>query len=310
MGKLTAVCLKKPSKSKKHPQEEKKKIEETKSLPQPELTQVEPAAPKSARVHRKKQEPRRDKGIVIVEGAPEARKSPQIAPGDKGKGVLREPSPPPKKQKPNPPSEPVRIPQTEELLRSPITLQNDLYLKGASGPVEVATATATVSRVVNSLNIMGSELWAKLNIDNPNNLLDLGIHASVLVFILTSRFLLSRIIYQHSFANIHHLFRASSVFFATIRQCPSAKRPSRRKLPSGTRLLKFPPLPLPKKPNCMIKLSRSLKTRCLRQSRRPRKRQPGPTRLSGLSKIFRLSPNRLSRVSRETNLAFKRKRRS
>ena len=110
MGKLAAVCLKKPLKSKKQPQEEKETEEGRRSPLQPELAQVGPAAPKSARVQRKKQETRRDKGILIVEGAPEAKKSPQIAPGDKGKGVLREPSPPPKKQKPNPPSEPARIP--------------------------------------------------------------------------------------------------------------------------------------------------------------------------------------------------------
>ena len=195
MGKLAAVCLKKPSKSKQQPQEEKETEEGRKSPLQPEPTQVGPAAPKSARVHRKKLEPRRDKGIVIVEGAPEAKKSPQIAPGDKGKGILREPSPPPKKQKPNPPSEPMRVPQIEEPFRPSVALQYDLCLKGAAGPVEVATASAAVSRMVNSLNIMGSELWAKLNIDNPNNLLDLGIHASVLVFALTSRFLLSRISY-------------------------------------------------------------------------------------------------------------------
>ena len=126
MGKLSAVCLKKPLKSKKQPQEEKETEERKESPLQPEPTEMGPAAPKSARVHRKKQEPRRDKGIVIVEGAPEARKSPQIAPGDKGKGVLREPSPPPKKQKPNPPSEPARVSQTEALPKPTLSVQNDL----------------------------------------------------------------------------------------------------------------------------------------------------------------------------------------
>ena len=76
MGKLAAVCLKKPSKSKKQPQEEKETEEGRKSPLQPEPTQVGPVAPKSARVHKKKLKPRRDKGIVIVEGAPEAKKSP------------------------------------------------------------------------------------------------------------------------------------------------------------------------------------------------------------------------------------------
>ena len=49
---------------------------------------TEPAAPKVPRVHWKKQEARKNKGIVIVEGAPEAKESPQIATGDKGKGIL------------------------------------------------------------------------------------------------------------------------------------------------------------------------------------------------------------------------------
>ena len=188
MGKLTVVCLKKPSKSKKHSREEKKSVEEKKSPLQSEPAQVEPVAPKTLRTHRKKQEPCKEKWIVFVEGAPEAKKSPQIAAGDKGKGILCEPSPPPKKQKLNPLNEPVRVTSTEESFRPSVALHYDLCLKGAAGPVEVATASAAVSRMVNSLNIMGSELWTKLNIDNPNNLLDLGIHASVLVLALISIF--------------------------------------------------------------------------------------------------------------------------
>ena len=197
MGKLSDVCLKKPLKSKKQPQEEKETEERRKSPLQPEPTEMGPAAPKSSRVPKKKLEPRRDKGVVIVEGVlePEARKSPQIAPGDKGKGVLRETSRPPKKQKPNPPSEPARASQTGALPKPTLSFQSDLYLKGAAGPVEVATAAAAMSRVANSLNILGGDLWARLTVDNPSGLLDLGIHALVTVFILTSKFLLARIIY-------------------------------------------------------------------------------------------------------------------
>ena len=86
MGKLTAVCLRKPSKSKKHPREEKKKVEEKKSPLQSDPAQVEPAAPRPTRTHRKKQEPRQEKGIIIVEGALEAKKSPQIAVETRAKG--------------------------------------------------------------------------------------------------------------------------------------------------------------------------------------------------------------------------------
>ena len=159
----------------------------SKSPAQSEPTEMGPAAPKSSRVPKKRLEPRRDKGIVIDEGAleREARKSPQIAPGDKGKEVLREPSRPPKKQKPNPPSEPARASQTEALPKPTLSIQGDLYLKGAAGSVEVATAGAAVSRVINSLNILGGDLWARLITDNPNSLLDLGIHALTTVFILT-----------------------------------------------------------------------------------------------------------------------------
>ena len=159
----------------------------SKSPAQSEPTEMGPAAPKSSRVPKKRLEPRRDKGIVIDEGAleREARKSPQIAPGDKGKEVLREQSRPPKKQKPNPPSEPARASQTEALPKPSFSIQDDVYLKGAAGPAEVATAGAALSRMVNSLNILGGDLWARLMADSPNNLLDLGIHALTTVFILT-----------------------------------------------------------------------------------------------------------------------------
>ena len=93
---------------------------------------------------------------------------------------------PKKPKKLNPSTEPAKAASIEESFRPSVALHYDLCLKGAVGPVKVATATTAVSRMVNSLNIMGSELWSKLNVDNPNNLLDLGIHASVLVLTLTS----------------------------------------------------------------------------------------------------------------------------
>ena len=158
-----------------------------KSPVQSEPTEVGPAAPKSSRVLKKKLEPRRDKGIVIDEGAleREARKSPQIAPGDKGKEVLREPSRPPKKQKPNPTSEPARASQTEAFPTPSFSIQDDVYLKGAAGPAEVATAGAALSRMVTSLNTLGGDLWTRLMADSSNNLLDFGFHALTMVSILT-----------------------------------------------------------------------------------------------------------------------------
>ena len=72
------------------------------ALPEPEGAIVVPDAPKVPRVHMKR-ESRKDKGIVIVEGTPEAKKSPSIPTEDKGKNPMQDPSIRPKKQKLNPP---------------------------------------------------------------------------------------------------------------------------------------------------------------------------------------------------------------
>ena len=63
---------------------------------------------------------------MIVEGDPEAKKSPQIAAGDKGKGILREPSPPAKKQKLNPPTEPAKAASIEESFKPSVAVHYDL----------------------------------------------------------------------------------------------------------------------------------------------------------------------------------------
>ena len=183
MGKLTDVCLKKPSRSKKNDREEKKNftVEKKTPTPKPEVTAADPVAPKVPTVHRKKKETSKEKGIVIVEGTPEARKSPSIPAGDKGKGIMHQPSPPPKRQKINPHLEPRQVGSVDEPAMPAIDLRHRLTLKGAASPVEVATASAAVSRVVHSLNSMGGDLWSKLSVDNPTNLLDIGIHASVLL---------------------------------------------------------------------------------------------------------------------------------
>ena len=78
-----------------------------------------------------------------------------------------------------------RVALIEEPSKPAVELHRHLSLKGAVCPIEIATASAAVARMVNSLNIMGSDLWSKLNVYSPNNLLDLGIHASVLVLIST-----------------------------------------------------------------------------------------------------------------------------
>ena len=167
MGKLTAVAFDKPSMSKKHAREEKKSTKEKKTSPELEVATGDPAAPKVPKVKRKQKGPHKEKGIVIYEGVPEAKKSPLIPAGDKGKGVLHEPSPPPKKQKLNPPAEPAQAASTEEPATPSLRVHHDLFLKGAAGPVEVATASAAISRVFNSLSIMESDLWSKLIVDNP-----------------------------------------------------------------------------------------------------------------------------------------------
>ena len=61
-------------------------------MPEPEVVVVDPVAPKKPMVNRKK-EARKNKGILIVEGTPEARKSPLIPDRDKGKETMHDLSP-------------------------------------------------------------------------------------------------------------------------------------------------------------------------------------------------------------------------
>ena len=127
MGKLTVVCLNKPSTSKKHAREEKKNVEEKKPPLESEVVVADPAAPRVPRVHRKKKGTHKEKGVVIVEGAPGAKKSPLIPAGDKGKGILHEPSPPPKKQKLNPSVEPKQAASAEEPSMPSVALHHDFF---------------------------------------------------------------------------------------------------------------------------------------------------------------------------------------
>ena len=99
-----------------------------------------------------------------------------------------------------------------------IDLHHRLAIQGAAGLVENATASATFSRVVHSLNAMGGDLWSKLSIDNPMNLLELGIHSSVVVHTLTLNcvsFYVHAQVYPVTF--FLYSLRVFSVFSATVK---------------------------------------------------------------------------------------------
>ena len=109
MVNMEDLCLRKPSKSKKHAREEKKKPKKETPIPEPETVIVaDPVMPKVRQTPRKR-DAKKSKGIIILEGqvTPEPKEVPSFSVYDKGKGALHEPSPPLKKQKLNPPTEPV-----------------------------------------------------------------------------------------------------------------------------------------------------------------------------------------------------------
>lgn len=109
MVNMEELCLRKPSKSKKHARDEKRKPKKETPIPEPETVVVaEPAMPKVCQTPRKK-DAKKSKGIIILEGqgTPELKDLPPIVADDKGKGALHEPSPPLKKQKLNPLTVPI-----------------------------------------------------------------------------------------------------------------------------------------------------------------------------------------------------------
>lgn len=69
----------------------------------------------------------------------------------------------------------------KELARHMIDLNHPLSIYGATGLVEVATTSTIVSRMIHTLNVLGGDLWSRLSDDNTMNLLDFGIHTSVMV---------------------------------------------------------------------------------------------------------------------------------
>ena len=143
---------------------------------------VEPASPKVRRTPRKR-DAKKSQGIVIHEGqgAPEVKKLPSIAADDKGKWVLHEPSPPSKRHKPNPPSEPVQPAPTGGLKTIFADLNHRLEMEDAVGPLGIATASAALSRITHTVNNLGSGVWNKLKVEDEMQLLDSGIHSSVMV---------------------------------------------------------------------------------------------------------------------------------
>lgn len=72
---------------------------------------AEPTVPKKSRYRKKKKDTQKEKGVVIRESSPEVAKSPLVSAEDKGKEIVREPSPPTKRQKvtsiPGPRQEPL-----------------------------------------------------------------------------------------------------------------------------------------------------------------------------------------------------------
>ena len=95
---------------------------------------------------------------MVREGTPEVVQPPLVPTGDKGKEVVQDPPPLAKRQRTIPPVEPRQAASVEEPVRLVINLHHRLAIQGAAGPVEIATASAIVSRVVHSLNAMGGDL--------------------------------------------------------------------------------------------------------------------------------------------------------
>ena len=172
MGRFANAALRKPkqSRSKKTTRGEKRKLdtkgrsptpehrsdlehEHAAGLPKPEIAQ----APKKPRTPKKKDASKKT-GIVITEPVPEAREATLAPARDKGRENMHEPSPLTKRQKVTPPMEPRQAASVEELARHVVDLNHRLSIDGAAGPLEVATASAVVSRMTHTLNILGGYL--------------------------------------------------------------------------------------------------------------------------------------------------------
>lgn len=69
----------------------------------------------------------------------------------------------------------------EVLARHEVKLHHHLSVHGVAGVSGTNTAVTVVSRMIHSLNILGGGLWSRVIDDNVQNLLELRIHASILV---------------------------------------------------------------------------------------------------------------------------------
>ena len=191
MGRFADAALRKRKRvrSKKDTLEEKKKLgaksktpsPDHAALPEHEVVVAEPAAPKKSRVLRKK-DAQKEKGIVIKEPTPEVRDSPLVASGDKGKGISEQSSPPAKMQKTTEVSEPRQASLVPEVVANPgISINHCLSLDKMTGPSESTLAVQAVESMVRSLNLLGGDFWGRLQSDNINSVLELGLHTSVVV---------------------------------------------------------------------------------------------------------------------------------
>lgn len=99
MGNLSSMVALKPpraARAKKEAVGEKRKKSLSpvhESLPEVEVAVAKPAVLKKSRYRKKNSDTPKEQGVVIREGPLEAFRSPLVPAGDKGKEVMREPSP-------------------------------------------------------------------------------------------------------------------------------------------------------------------------------------------------------------------------
>lgn len=118
---------------------------------------------------------------MIRESTSEVVQSPPVPAGDKGKKVVEDVPPPKKKQRTIPSAEPRQTTPVDGTKRLFVDLNLRLDLDDAAEPLGVSTASAALSRMTHTANTMGSGMWNKLGDDDEMNLLDPGIHSSLMV---------------------------------------------------------------------------------------------------------------------------------
>ena len=123
-------------------------------LPELDAPPPEPEAPKKPKLP-KKTNTQKEKGIIFKDVVPQVKTN--LAPaGDKGKGVLEEPSPPAKRQKMTVVPDPRQASSVLETTTKPgINISHFLSFHQAVGPSDDTLATRVVASIVHSLNIPG-----------------------------------------------------------------------------------------------------------------------------------------------------------